>query len=171
MTAGSQHDGETLGIDAQAEQAALGLFNQAHPEYANTATLDALRASDFARLDRRSMSTSTTLALGCTPIRTYRARRASSRPVFGNPHSGSPSSGMTTQLVERTRQRVLDRFNAPPDTTPPSSRRTPPPRSSRWARRIRSRQAAALLTFDNHNSVNGIREFARAKGAAWPTRR
>jgi len=22
-----------------------------------------------------------------------------------------------------------------------------------------------LLTFDNHNSVNGIREFARAKGA------
>src|SRR5207302_4354343 len=23
-----------------------------------------------------------------------------------------------------------------------------------------------LLTFDNHNSVNGIREFARAKGAA-----
>ena len=25
-----------------------------------------------------------------------------------------------------------------------------------------------LLTFDNHNSVNGIREYARHKGAAFP---
>jgi hypothetical protein len=33
------------------------------------------------------------------------------------------------------------------------------------AARERLRQPALLATADNHNSVNGIREFARAKGA------
>ena len=41
-----------------------------------------------------------------------------------------------------------------------------PARSSSSASRIRSRPGDTyLLTFDNHNSVNGIREFARARGA------
>ena len=47
-----------------------------------------------------------------------------------------------------------------------SSRRTRPARCGWSARRIRSRPGDRfLLTFDNHNSVNGIREFARARGA------
>ena len=47
-----------------------------------------------------------------------------------------------------------------------SSRRMPAGRSSWSASRTPSSQnARLLLTFDNHNSVVGIREFARARGA------
>ena len=48
----------------------------------------------------------------------------------------------------------------------PCSRSPRPPRSSWLESPIRSAAGGRfLLTFDNHNSVNGIREFARAKGA------
>ena len=35
--------------------------------------------------------------------------------VFGNPHSFNPTSGLATELVERTRDRVLSFFDASPD--------------------------------------------------------
>ena len=68
-------------------------------------------------------------------------------------------------MVERTRRYALSYFNAADDYilvfTPNASgalkligESFPFAPGSRF-----------LLTFDNHNSVNGIREFARAKGA------
>jgi molybdenum cofactor sulfurtransferase len=86
--------------------------------------------------------------------------------VFGNPHSVNPASAAMTEHVERTRQSVLRYFHARPEDylvifTPNATgalklvgESYPFTSSSRY-----------LLTFDNHNSVNGIREFARAKGA------
>ena len=86
--------------------------------------------------------------------------------LFGNPHSTNPASSMATSYVARARQKVLQFFNASPDD---------------WAVIFTMNASHALklvgesypfgpgdrylLTFDNHNSVNGIREFARARGA------
>jgi selenocysteine lyase/cysteine desulfurase len=86
--------------------------------------------------------------------------------VLGNPHSNNPTSLAMTELVERARSHVCEFFNAPHDEylcvfTPNASgalrlvgesyRFSP---ASRFA-----------LTYDNHNSVNGIREFAKRAGA------
>ena len=87
--------------------------------------------------------------------------------VFGNPHSSNPTSVAMTDHVEHTRRFVLTYFNASPDDyfvvfTP----------NATAALKLVGESfpfmpgGRFLLTFDNHNSVNGIREFARAKGAA-----
>ena len=86
--------------------------------------------------------------------------------VLGNPHSNNPSSLASTALVQRTRDEVGRYFNAPDDE---------------YVCIFTANASAALrlvgeaypfapggtfaLSFDNHNSVNGIREFARRKGA------
>jgi selenocysteine lyase/cysteine desulfurase len=86
--------------------------------------------------------------------------------VFGNPHSINPTSRASTEGVERCRQRVLEFFHADP---------------GEYAVVFTANASHALklvgeafpfgpdspfvLTFDNHNSVNGIREFARTRGA------
>lgn len=86
--------------------------------------------------------------------------------VFGNPHSVNPTSAASTELVEHARAYVLEFFNAPAEEyvavfTP----------NATGALRLVGESYPFrpgdrfLLTFDNHNSVNGIREFARARGA------
>ena len=86
--------------------------------------------------------------------------------MFGNPHSINPTSAASTELVERARAYVLEFFNASPEEyvaifTP----------NATGALRLVGEAYPFhpgdrfLLTFDNHNSVNGIREFARARGA------
>jgi molybdenum cofactor sulfurtransferase len=86
--------------------------------------------------------------------------------VFGNPHSLNPTSAATTELVERARAAVLAFFRASPEEyvaifTPNA---TGALRLVGEAYPFRPGDRF-LLTFDNHNSVNGIREFARARGA------
>ena len=86
--------------------------------------------------------------------------------VFGNPHSSNKASLAMTEWVERARAYVLEFFNASPDEY--LVRFT---QNASGALRLVGEaypftsQGHYLLTFDNHNSVNGIREFARAKGA------
>ena len=85
--------------------------------------------------------------------------------VFGNPHSHNPTSLATTQLVERRAPRCCEFFNADPDeydvvfTANASGALKLVGESYPFGRGDRY-----LLTYDNHNSVNGIREFARAAG-------
>src|SRR6476661_1250904 len=89
------------------------------------------------------------------------------RTVLGNPHSNNPTSLAATALVERCRRVVCEFFHGPPDEylcifTP----------NATGALRLVGESypfepgGTFALTFDNHNSVNGIREFARRKGAA-----
>jgi selenocysteine lyase/cysteine desulfurase len=86
--------------------------------------------------------------------------------VFGNPHSVNPTSAATTELVEQARSAVLRFFGASPDEY--AAIFTP---NATGALRLVGEAYPFrpgdrfLLTFDNHNSVNGIREFARARGA------
>ena len=137
------------------------------PAYAATEAIDRLRATEYRRLDEQH-HVYLDYTGGSLHADSQVAQHAAllNSGVFGNPHSGSPSSlGMTT-LVERARQAVLDWFNA---------------KRGEYAAIFTANATGALklvgesfpfepggqllLTFDNHNSVNGIREFALAKGA------
>jgi molybdenum cofactor sulfurtransferase len=86
--------------------------------------------------------------------------------VFGNPHSVNPTSTAMTELAERARAAVLAFFGASAEEyevifTPNA---TGALRLVGEAYPFRAGDRF-LLTFDNHNSVNGIREFAHARGA------
>ena len=86
--------------------------------------------------------------------------------VYGNPHSSNPTSLAATQLDEHAREYVLRFFNADPDeylvifTQNASGALKLLGESYPF-----SSGSTYLLTFDNHNSVNGIREFAQREGA------
>jgi selenocysteine lyase/cysteine desulfurase len=141
-------------------------FLRAYPSYPSTNLIDELRATEYARLDLGGH-----IYLDYTGGGLYaesqlrRHNRLLSEQVFGNPHSSNPTSLAATQLVEHAREYVLRFFNADPDEylaifTPNASGalklvgESYPFPNGRY-----------LLTFDNHNSVNGIREFAHARGA------
>ena len=143
-------------------------FLEKYPEYTGTAVLDALRQSDYGRLDAQGH-----VYLDYTGGGLYAESQLRDHAellnshILGNPHSGNLSSTTTTRLVEQARRSVLAYFNASPaDYTAVFTLNA----SAALKLVGESYPFAAggrfLLTFDNHNSVNGIREFARANGAA-----
>jgi molybdenum cofactor sulfurtransferase len=148
---------------AQAEAA----FLEANPSFRETAVVDELRASDYGRLDVTG-----DVYLDYTGGSLYAASQLEAHQqmlrdtVYGNPHSVNPTSSAATVLVEQARHAVLRYFNAPEDEY--ACIFTP---NATGALRLVGEaypfgpQDRFLATFDNHNSVNGIREFARAKGA------
>jgi len=140
-------------------------FLIAYPEYAATAALDALRASDYGRLDARQhvyLDYTGAGVYGESQIRRHADLLAAG--IFGNPHSVNESSSAATALVERTRRRVLDWFNG---------RRYVAIFTANASAALKlvgesypfEAGSRALFSFDNHNSVNGIREFAARQGA------
>ena len=148
--------------------AALADFERRYPAYAGTAVLDGMRARDYTRLDATGH-----VYLDYTGGGLYaesqlaRHRDLLAGAVFGNPHSQNvPSRGMGAR-VEATRAQILEFFRASPEEyevifTP----------NATGALRLVGESypfgpgGRYLLTFDNHNSVNGIRQFARASGAS-----
>jgi len=143
-------------------------FRRAHPEFDATLSLDKLRSVEYSRLDREGHVFLDYTAGGLyadSQVRAHADLLLSG--VFGNPHSTNPTSLAMTEMVERARAYVLEYFNASPDEyvvcfTQNASGAL---RLVGEAYPFTSR-SQYLLTFDNHNSVNGIREFARARGAA-----
>jgi molybdenum cofactor sulfurtransferase len=132
-----------------------------------THVLDELRRTDFARLDAGGH-----VYLDYTGAGLYAESQLEEHldllrhNVFGNPHSVNPTSAAMTEHVDRARASVLEFFRADPDEyvaifTPNA---TGALRLVGEAYPFRPGDRF-LLTFDNHNSVNGIREFARARGA------
>lgn len=137
------------------------------PEYRTTEALDELRARDYARLDALGevyLDYTGACLYGSSQVREHVALLESH--VFGNPHSRNPASAQMSEWVERGRRDILEYFNASPEEytvifTP----------NATGALKLVGESypfspgSVYLLTFDNHNSVNGIREFARARGA------
>ena len=132
-----------------------------------TALHDGLRRTEFARLD-----TADHVYLDYTGAGLYAESQLREhfellrQNVFGNPHSLNPTSEAMTELVEQARAAVLSFFRASTDEyvavfTPNA---TGALRLVGEAYPFRAGDRF-LLTFDNHNSVNGIREFARTRGA------
>ena len=136
------------------------------PEYAATTHLDALRVSEYGRLDRAGhVYLDYTGGSLHAESQVRRHLELLNGLVSGNPHSSSPVSSQTTTLVERGRRAVLDWFNAGADYTAVFT-----PNATGALKHVAESFPFApggrlLLTADNHNSVNGIREYARRGGA------
>ena len=91
-------------------------FRLGNPDYAETAVLDQLRRSDFARLDRGSHVYLDYTGGGLyAQSQLHEHMRLLESHLFGNPHSINPSSAASTELVERARAYVLQFFNASPE--------------------------------------------------------
>lgn len=145
---------------------ALERFIGCHPEYAATRAIDDLRAVEYGRLDAQNHA-----YLDYTGGSIHAASQLREHAdllnahVFGNPHSASPCSAAMTALVEQTRRDVLDFFDAGGDYTAIFTL------NASGALKLVGESypfgpgSRLLLSADNHNSVNGIREFARARGA------
>ncbi len=146
---------------------AFTAFQAAYPAFATTGILDEVRRREYGRLDAQDHVyldyTGGTLYGECL-LREHGALLDSG--IYGNPHSHNLASAAATALIEQTRVHVLAFFKASPEE---------------YAVIFTANATGALklvgeaypfgsdgrytLIFDNHNSVNGIREFARAAGA------
>jgi molybdenum cofactor sulfurtransferase len=158
----------TSAMHADQLNKAYDAFKQIYPDYSKTAAIDDLRAKEYSRLDKLGQ-----IYLDYTGGGIYADSQLEEIGAllkngnYGNPHSNNPTSLASTLLDERARKYVLNYFNASPDEyvvifTQNASgaiklvgESYPFEPNSRY-----------LLTFDNHNAVNGLREFARAKGAS-----
>jgi len=145
----------------------LRRFLAREPDWRTTEIIDSLRRRELPRLDRAGH-----VYLDYTGGSLYadsQVRRHADLllgQVLGNPHSSNPTSMAATELVESCRRRVLRFFSADPAeytvvfTANASQALKLVGESYPFEHGDRF-----LLTFDNHNSVNGIREYDRARGA------
>ena len=142
-------------------------FLAAHPGYEATSRLDELRATEYSCLDAGGHIYLDYTGAGLAARSQLLAHQTRLRTgVYGNPHSENPTSSAATVLVERTRAAVLRYFSAAADEyavifTPNA---TGACRLVGEAYPFR-RRTRFVLTADNHNSVNGIREYAARRGA------
>ncbi len=148
--------------------AALADFERRYPAFAATHAIDELRAKEYSRLDRTHQVYLDYTGGGLHADSQTRAHmELLTDHVYGNPHSNNPTSLAATELVESARDYVFEYFNASPEEyvvifTPNTSG------SLKLVGEAYPFEPGDnyVLTYDNHNSVNGIREYARAHGAA-----
>src|SRR5215471_15293345 len=129
--------------------------------------IDLLRSTEYHRLDAEQHTYLDYTGGGVyaeSQLRAHMTLLANS--VFGNPHSGNPASQLMTRLAEEARCAVLQFFNASDDEYEVvfTNNATGALKLIAEAYPFNCGSRFAL-TVDNHNSVNGIREFARRAGA------
>lgn len=83
--------------------------------------------------------------------------------VYGNPHSGNPTSQLSTDKVNEARKKVLNFFNAEENYYCVFTSNASAALQIIGECYPFDAQSRFLLTADNHNSVNGIREYCKAK--------
>ncbi|HEX8691777.1 MAG TPA: aminotransferase class V-fold PLP-dependent enzyme [Longimicrobium sp.] len=132
-----------------------------------TDTFAELRRREFSRLDTQGHVYLDYTGAGLYAESQVRAHSDYlCRSILGNPHSRNPTSQAATRKVEEARAKVLRFFNADPEayevafTLNASGALKLVAEAYPWEEGVQF-----LLTADNHNSVNGIREYAAARGA------
>jgi selenocysteine lyase/cysteine desulfurase len=160
----TRNDSEYTSDDLKTAYAA---FLRAYPAYESTCALDDLRRTEYSRLDAQGHIYLDYTGGGLYGESQLRQQMALlQQGVFGNPHSENLTSLAMTRLVEQARNYVLEFFNASP-----SEYIVIFTQNATGALKLVgesypfSPDSHYLLTFDNHNSVNGIREFAHHRGA------
>ena len=142
-------------------------FLKAFPDYQGTGRIDALRSSEYRRLDAQHHVYLDYTGGGLHAESQVREHTALLNDrVLGNPHSVSLTSSGMTDLVERTRRAVLAWFNAEGGYTAIFTQNATAALKHVGESYPFGPRGRYLLSMDNHNSVNGIREFAGARGAA-----
>ena len=142
-------------------------FVRQFPDYRSTAALDRLRAAEYAQLDiggHTYLDYTGACLYAASQLREHAEWMASG--VFGNPHSGSPASSAVTTAVEDTRRAILQWFNASRDYVCVFTQNASAALKLVGESYPFTTGSQLLLTADNHNSVNGVRQYALAKGAA-----
>ena len=129
--------------------------------------LTQLRAGEYSYLDRDGQVYLDYTGAGLasrSQLQAHRDRVAGG--LYGNPHSESPASAASSRLIDDTRRSVLSFLHASPDEYAVifTANATGACRLVGEAYPFR-RGAQLVLTADNHNSVNGLREFARRRRA------
>lgn len=126
-----------------------------------------LRRTEYHRLDKTNNVYLDYTGAGLYPESVVRAHtQALLDNVYGNPHSSNPTSQLATEAVETAREDVLKFFNADPEEYACIFTLNASGALRLVGESYPFRQGGAYLLFiDNHNSVNGIAEFARQKGA------
>ncbi|MEU9187255.1 aminotransferase class V-fold PLP-dependent enzyme [Streptomyces sp. NPDC048484] len=126
-----------------------------------------LRSREFGYLDAGGHTYLDHTGAGLAPASLVRESAARiTGGLFGNPHSESPASRASGLLLAQARRAVLRHFNADPAEyavifTP----------NATGALRLVgeaypfNRRSRLVMPLDNHNSVNGLREYARSGGA------
>jgi molybdenum cofactor sulfurtransferase len=142
-------------------------FLRRYPDFDPCGALAQLRAAEYGRLDAGRHVYLDYTGGGLHAASQVRAHFGLLEGrVLGNPHSNSPASLASSDLVERARTAVRAFFNVSADdylcifTANATGALRLVGESYRFAP-----GGSFLLTADNHNSVNGIREFARRQGA------
>ena len=128
------------------------------------AYFDKLRNEEFARLDKTGQVYLDFTGGNLYPDSLLKKHfNQLENNILGNPHSTNPSSQLATVLVEEARQKVLDFFNAEDYFCVFTA-------NASGALKIVGecypfqKNSEYLLISDNHNSVNGIREYCKNKG-------
>ncbi len=125
-----------------------------------------LRRAEFSRLDEADVAYldyAAAAVYSASQLRAYTERL--SRNVFGNPHSEHGPSKASESDLSLARSATLDFFDADPAVYDVCFTGN----TSMAIKLVAESYAfgpdrGLLLTADNHNSMNGMREFARAQG-------
>ncbi|TEB27440.1 PLP-dependent transferase [Coprinellus micaceus] len=141
-------------------------FLHQYPEYRLTHPVDALRNSDFSRLER-SGETYVDYMGGALYPESLITKHADflKDAVLGNTHSINNSSQASSKCASEARSAVLAFFQASSEYTVIFTMNASGALKLVGESYPFSGDNAFVLAVDSHNSVNGIREFAFAKGS------
>lgn len=141
----------------------MSSIHDSYPEYAKTSLLDELRASEYGYLDEQGHVYLDYTGAGLAAHAQHHAHQTRSLDTtYGNPHSLNPTSQSSTEMVELVRRRVLSHLSASTEeyavifTANATGAMRLVGESYRFGRGSR-----LVLTSDNHNSVNGLRMYAK----------
>jgi len=128
---------------------------------------DDLRDLEFRRLDAQHqayLDYAGSALYGDSQLRAHQALLRDG--LFGNPHSDSGPSRASTEVIEAARRRVLQFFDVDESTHEVCFTANTSAAIKLVAESYPfSPESGCILAADNHNSVNGIREYARRAGA------
>jgi selenocysteine lyase/cysteine desulfurase len=126
-------------------------------------SFEALRDREFSRLDAQDhayLDYAGSALYGDSQLRTH--QEMLSEGIFGNPHSDSGPSRASTAIIDEARRRVLQFLDVDESTHDVCFTANTSAAIKLVAESYPFRpDSTFLLSADNHNSVNGIREYAR----------
>lgn len=137
-------------------------FAAAYPEYEQTREIDVLRSVGYAQLEREVYLDYTGSGVASRVQYEREFQDLAHGPLHGNPHSAHGPSMRSTERVERTRGRVLEFFGAPLDEYTAIFTANASHALGLVGEAFPFGPDRSILQLvDNHNSVNGLRQYAR----------
>jgi selenocysteine lyase/cysteine desulfurase len=126
----------------------------------------ALRAREFPELARRRLAYLDYTGAALPSRAQLRMHQAlAQRAVLGNPHAEHAPSRASTAAIEAARAATLEFLDADPDVYGVCFTANASAAVKLVGEGFRFRGGELALSADNHNSVNGLREYARRAGA------